>query len=256
MANDLAKTNPATEIDPYEKFSQTYGQQSFITGDLLRFTKHGASTAGQDQEEIEDGTRMLAFMPGLQIGQVRWENNQPVKHLIGLVCEGFEPPPRESLGDLDESKWPKLGGQPNDPWQETVYLPMLNDEGQLYTYVTSSKGGKSALAKVTKAYTTRRKMHPDEIPILQLNVTSYDHPQYGETFKPVFKIDGWAKAPADFDELKATLTNGNGADVEAIEDKSTTFPIKTAKVKEKEKPKTAPPPPARGRSGPKKGMRF
>ena len=257
MANDLktaTSSAPAIQqdIDPFEEFANQHGRQSFINGDLLRFTKHGIYKAGQEQEEIEEGTRMLAFMPGLMKGQVRWENNSPVKHLVGLVVEGFKPPARETLGDLDQDKWPKLGGKPNDPWQFTFYLPLLDESGQLYTYVTASKGGEQTLGDLVKKYVNNKKMHPDLVPIVKLNRTSYDHPEYGETFKPLLKIDGWSKVPADFDDLKASMNGGD--EPELIESKVETFAVKAA-AKPKTKEKVVPL--ARGKDkSPKKGMRF
>ncbi len=256
MANNLTNTTssmPAVspEVDPYDEFAAEHGRQTFINGELLRFTKHGVYKAGQEQEEIDEGTRMLAFMPGLMKGQVRWENNSPVKYLVGLVAEGFKPPTRESLGDLDQDKWPKLGGKPNDPWQFTFYLTMLDENGQLYTFVTSSKGGEQTLADLVKKYSANKKMHPDLVPIIKLNRSSYEHPEYGETFKPILKVDGWSKVPADFDDLKASMNGGD--EPAAIEDKVETFAAKT-KPKTKEKVVV---PIARGKDkSPKKGMRF
>ena len=253
MANNLT-TPRNTEIDPYAEFGDEFGGLSHIHGDLLRFTKHGKYRAGQEQDEVEDGTRVLAYMPGLQKGYVKWQNQQPVKHVIGLVAEGFRPPEREELGDLDQDLWNELSGKKIDPWQYTAYIPMLDDTGQLYTYVTSSKGGLSMLSELSKKYAARRKMHPDDIPIIKLNSRSYDHPDYGETFAPVFKIDGWAKTPTDFDELHNVLVNGGGDDLAVLEDKTQAFPIKSAKSK----PKAAAQP-ARGgkdKAPPKRGNRF
>jgi hypothetical protein len=249
MANDIT-TPRNTEIDPFAEFGDEFGGMAHIHGDLLRFTKHGKYKAGQEQEEIEEDTRVLAYMPGLMRGYVKWQNQQPVRHVIGLVAEGFKPPSREELGDLDKSLWAELSGKPIDPWQYTAYLPMLDDTGQLYTYVTASKGGLGMLSELSKKYAARRKMFPDDIPIIKLGSRSYDHPDYGETFAPVFKIDGYAKIPADFDELQGSMMNGND-EPDAIEDKTQSFPIKSAKSKSK----TPPPPVARGKdkSPPKKG---
>ena len=248
MANEVT-TPRTTEVDPFAEFGDEFGGMAHIHGDLLRFTKHGKYKAGQEQEEVEEGTRVLAYMPGLMRGYVKWQNQQPVKHLIGLVAEGFKPPSREELGDMDKENWAELNGRPVDPWQYTAYLPMLDDTGQLYTYVTGSKGGLSMLSELSKKYSARRKMHPDDIPIIKLDARSYDHPDYGETFAPVFKIDGWAKTPADFDELQGALENGND-EQSVIEDKTQTFSIRS-----KSKPKAAaqPAPRAKDKSAPKKG---
>ena len=247
-------TNPrSTDIDPFDEFGNEFGGQNHIHGDLLRFTKHGVYKAGQEQEKIDDGTRVLAYMPGLMKGYVKWQKQQPVRHIIGLVAEGYRPPQRDELGDLDEANWGELNGRPIDPWQYTAYIPMLDDSGQLYTFVTASRGGLGMLSELSKKYAARRKMHPNDIPIIKLTSRSYDHPDYGETFAPVFKIDGWAKIPADFDELKNALSNGGGDDQAVLEDKTQAFPIRSAKSK----PKVAAP--VRGgkdKAPPKRGNRF
>jgi hypothetical protein len=265
MANNLAKTSaqtPATmsDVDPFEEFVKEHGRQSFINGDLLRFTKHGAWKAGPEQEVVEDGTRMMAFIPGLTKGWVRWEDNKPVENLVGLVAEGFKPPKRDDLGNLDKDMWPKLGGKPNDPWQYTFYLPMLDEHGQLYTYVTSSNGGEQTLSNLIRVYNDHKKQKPKEIPIVQLNATSYPHPEYGETFKPILKPDGWGNIPADFAELKASMDDDDQDDIqdrepETFVTKSITKAAPKEKEKEKEKQKVVP---MRGNKGApnKKSTRF
>jgi len=254
MANNLQTTSSLTpaEIDPFDAFGNEFGGQTHIHGHLLRFTKHGDYKYGQDQEEMDEGTRMLAYLPGLMKGMVKWEDQRPVKHLIGLVAEGFQPPLREELGDHDKSKWRELSGQQIDPWQFTAYLPMLDDQGELYTFVTSSKGGLGTLSELSKSFARRRKMHPNDIPIVKLLRRSYQHAEFGETFAPVFRVDGWSKIPADFDELKSALTNGGAVD--AIEDKATeVFVSKTTRAKPKEKVQERP---ARKAASGKKGVRF
>jgi hypothetical protein len=42
---------------------------------------------------------------------------------MGLLYEGFVMPPRDSPGDLDQSKWEMgLDGKPKDPWSHQIYL--------------------------------------------------------------------------------------------------------------------------------------
>ena len=252
MTNELT-TPRNTDVDPYAEFGNEFGGLAHIHGDLLRFTKHGRYKAGQEQDEIENGTRMLAYMPGLMRGYVKWQDQKPVKHVLGLIGEGFKPPEREELGDLDQSVWAELNGKKIDPWQYTAYLPMLDDSGQLFTYVTSSKGGLSALSDLSKKYAARRKMQPNDIPIVVLDGRSYDHPDFGETFAPVLRVDGWAKTPADFDELKGSF-NGDGRDDQALlEAKTEAFPIKG---KVKPKAAAAPVRGSKDKAPPRKGNRF
>jgi len=202
MTNDVTRA-PANNVrDPYAAYADEISTRPF-DGDLLRFTKHGEYKAGQEQTVLDEGMRMIVGMPFMKRGWVKWEDNQPVAHILGLVSEGFTPQPREELGDLDEAEWELLGDKPNDPWQMTTYLPMCDTEGRLYTYITSSKGGAGVVAALSQAYATRRRMKPNEIPVIELSSRTYDHKQYGETFAPVFKVIGWTVIPMTFTELSA-----------------------------------------------------
>jgi hypothetical protein len=208
MANDIMNSNPTPMRDPYAEYADEVSSRPFV-GDLLRFTKHGEYKAGQDQYVVPEGTKMIVHMPSMKRGWVKWEDGMPVVHVMGLVAEGFRPPPREDLDDFDESQWGELNGRPIDPWQKTNHLLMCDVEGSLYTFITSSKGGLSAVGQVSEAYATRRRMKPDEIPVIELLARSYTHKDYGETFAPTFKIIGWTKIPETFDELTHAIEDGS-----------------------------------------------
>ena len=197
---------PATlTSDPWADYASEANARGPIQGLLLRFTKHGQYKCGQEGEEMPESTRLLVYMPGLQRGWVKWEDQRPIRHIIGLVGEGYKPPPRSELGDMDQGEWPMLNGRPIDPWQATQYLPMLDEGGQIYTFVSSSNGGLQAVGGLVELYSKRRRMKPDEIPVIEIHATSYDHKQYGETFKPAFKVTGWAPIPENFTELASAM---------------------------------------------------
>lgn len=192
------------EIDPFDRVANRSGGPSHITGDLLRFTKRGEFRAGQEKDLIPEGTRMMVYMPGLKEGYVRWQDGRPTQHLVGLVSE-FEAPDRNTLGDLDPSTWPLLGGKPNDPWQFTYYLIMCDQQGQIYTYVTSSETGCGAVSGLAKMYAPRRRMKPDEIPVISLHSRPWKHVEFGDMVAPELKVVGWSKIPDTFAEIASNL---------------------------------------------------
>lgn len=266
MATDITRPGIA-ERDPYAEYADEVSTRPF-DGDLLRFSKHGEYKAGQEQETVDEGTKMLVYMPGMKRGWVKWQEGQPVAHVMGLVSEGFKPPPREDLGDLDEDQWEELNGKPIDPWQKTNHLPMCNVDGQVFTFITSSKGGLAEIGRISDLFSNRRRMKPDEIPVITLQSRSYDHKLYGETFAPVFKVIGWTAIPQTFMELTTAIDDSSNESLvledlmdresEDEEEIDTTPPPKrTASSKQAapQKPKTAaakaPPPkqPARRDSG-------
>lgn len=200
MANDLAPTTPQ------RNFFEAYGDAasgSSIIGDLLKFTKFGEWKAGIEETDIEMGTELLMYMPGLQIGWRKWLDNKIVENRMGLVLDGFSPATRDQLGDDDESEWDAFDdGRPKDPWVFVNVVVMLDpNTGQLFTYPTQSKGGISAIGEVSKVYGARLHAHPNEIPVVELGGRSYDHKNksYGEIRAPVLKVIGWCEPP---DELK------------------------------------------------------
>lgn len=258
MANNV--TTPAsTDIDPYAEFANEQSQRPFA-GDLLRFSKHGQYKAGQEQEVIDTGTRMFVYMPGLKRGWVKWAESQPVAHIMGLVSEGFKPPPREELGDDNEDEWETLNDKPMDPWQITNHLPMCNTKGEVFTFVTSSKGGLSEIGKLSGMYAERHRMKPNEIPVIELESRSYDHKLYGETLAPVFKVIGWVKPPETFAELTAPVDGGSDETLvledlmENDSEEQVTAPPKTAPKKAAPQKPAAKPaakaPPSRGKTSP------
>jgi len=252
MTNDVTRPLTGTEIDPYAEYAGEVNTRPFV-GDLLIFTKHGQYKAGQDRDEIAMATKMLVYMPGLKRGWVKWQEGQPVAHIMGLVAEGFRPPPREELGDDNEDEWELLNDKPRDPWQTTNHLPMCNQKGEVFTFVSSSKGGLSEVGRLSELYSNRRRMKPDEIPVIELESRSYDHKLYGETLAPVFKVVGWVPVPQTFSELSASVDEGSDETL-VLEDlmkpatqkpAAKTAPVKAAPQKPAAKSAPVKPPPPR-----------
>src|SRR5262249_17578819 len=110
------------------------------------------------------------------------------------VADGRPVPKRADLGDLDQSKWEVDNhGEPRDPWQFTNYLPVLNESGELFTFTTASRGGISAIAELCRRYSQHRRRHPDVLPLIALDVDSYQHKlkEYGRIKIPRLTPRGW-----------------------------------------------------------------
>lgn len=246
MPNDMMR--PAgTDVDPYAAYASEISNRPFA-GDLLVFSKHGDYKAGQSKSDIATGTKMVVYMPGLKCGWVKWQEKQPVQYVMGLVGDGFKPPVREELGDLDEDQWETLNDKPKDPWQMTNHLPMCDQKGQLFTFVSTSKGGLSEVGRIAILYANRRRMKPDEIPVIELHSDSYDHKIYGETMTPVFKVIGWVPIPTNFSELNEAVEDSSDETLvleDIMEDEEPVRQVRKA-APQKPAPKTvspkAPPP--------------
>jgi hypothetical protein len=127
-------------------------------------------------------------------GWIRWENSKPVEHIMVRVADDRPLPKRDDLGDVDKTRWEKdSSGELRDPWQFTNYLPLMNNEGSLYTFATSSRGGLGAIGELCRLYAQHRKRHPDVHPMIALGVGSYQHQkrEYGRIKFPKFTPMGW-----------------------------------------------------------------
>jgi hypothetical protein len=130
------------------------------------------------------------------------------KKLLGQVgpgrpVDGFILPPREQLGDLD-----KIGKQ-DDPWQHSIQLTMKDaDNGELYTWVSSSWGGRREVGKFLKTFNRDARKHPGQYPKVILGTRGEPNPDYGTIDKPVLKVVDWAvfgegAAPPGWQSLQA-----------------------------------------------------
>jgi hypothetical protein len=168
-----------------------------IVGKLLKFSK-GDFVAGMQDEEVPVGTHLVAVMSELLVGWCKWQDNRPAEQVMGRIADGYTPPKRKDLGDLDEGEWETTDdGQRRDPWAYTNYLILIERKsGEIYTFTTASKGGITAVGELAKAYGKVMRERPDEIPVIELDVGSYAHSNkaYGRIKFPIFKIVRWVEA--------------------------------------------------------------
>jgi hypothetical protein len=190
MANEVAVASK----NFYEKYGEAATNRS-IVGRLLKFNKFGEYRAGQEEQEIKRGTALAAVMPTLTVGFVRWQDNRPVESVMGLVADGFIPPARSELSHADRSEWDTFeDGTPRDPWQFSNSLIFVHIEtDEIFTFSTPSKGGLSAIGELSKAYGKRIRQKPDEVPVVELAVGSYQHSNraYGQIRYPIFEVIDW-----------------------------------------------------------------
>jgi hypothetical protein len=178
----------------FEAISQDLASTN-ITGTLIKFTKGDWITG--DDEDLDEGMELVANMDNLMIGWTKWEDNKPTDKVMGLVSEGYRPPTRRSLGDNDQALWELDDqGRARDPWQSGFYMILKTPgeaavDDELYTFATSSKGGKDMILELCGKYGKEMRVRPDMYPIVKLGADSYRHQEYGKTFVPLMQIVGW-----------------------------------------------------------------
>ena len=173
--------------DPYAAYGAASGGTPFLKFDRGRFK------FGQDGDELEIGTRLIVNMPEIQVGHIKWAGGEVVDEAMTPLGGGYRPATREELGDTDDSLWETDDdGKPVDPWSFTNTVPLADPlTAQEYTFTTSAKGGVAAVGKLCKAYGQQRQKHDGELPIIELQSSSYRHKRFGEVYIPVFRVVGW-----------------------------------------------------------------
>jgi len=195
----------------FEQYGEQASQRSSIVGSLLKFSK-GDWLLGQDEEEVESGTKYVVSMENFLVGWVKWVDNKPVEQQMGRLIDGHKPPARSALGDMDQETW-ETGpdGKLRDPWQfsnQVLMKPVAKKYAldNAITFVTSSKGGIGALGDLCKKYGAEMRTHDGKNPIVEIGTDAYAHPnkEYGRIKIPTFTLTGWeSKSLFDIDAANA-----------------------------------------------------
>lgn len=207
---DKPKVQPMPEKDIFEEYGEQINARN-IVGQLLKFSK-GDWLYGADNIDMPMGKHLIANMDQLMLGWICWQDQKPADTRMGLLIEGFQAPARYKLGHgydpdkgeeqaPDTSEWEidEKTHEPRDPWQFTYYLVMKDPDEKdemegIYTFTSSSTGGKSAIGDLCKIYgRKRREGYRDSYPVVALKFGSYNHSnkQYGRIKVPVLPVVGW-----------------------------------------------------------------
>jgi hypothetical protein len=153
-----------------------------------------------------DNVKLVAQMPTLRTGWVRYDCGFPVKSIMGEVSENFQPPARKDLGDDDKSLWPELNGQPDDPWHATadivLYDPdrgnniLLVIDNDAHKHVDFGEGGylceTESLGILCQLYAAHARRAPDELPLIELTSRiAFTHPISGDISIPQIDVVDW-----------------------------------------------------------------
>jgi hypothetical protein len=201
---EIEKTNlPAvpgktTALAALDAYLDEADPQNMI-GKLLKFSK-GKFLLGQDAEVIPEGALYVVACDMALVGFVRWDDGKPVEHKLSCVTSGAPRFKREQLGHNDKDQWPPdAKGEARDPWQEAIYLPLMDHDGEICTFTTSSKSGVHSVNRLLRRYATHAARHPDQYPLVKLKKVFWVHKDraIGKIFFPEFEPAGYVER-ADF----------------------------------------------------------
>jgi hypothetical protein len=146
---------------------------------MIKFDGKEGGFVRQDTEETIEGSRQfLALCRDVLVGRLKFNGpGEAPDRAMGLFYSDWVEPARETLGDLDQSKWEKgLDGLPSDPWTQQMYLPMADLETkELFTFVTSSKSGRRAVGNLLRSYDRLCRAKPDHVPVVCLRKGGFQH---------------------------------------------------------------------------------
>jgi hypothetical protein len=158
-----------------------------IVGLLLLFADWKWTT-GKEKTPVPEGIVLAAIRTAA--GWVRWDNGKPVEYIMNE--DGQDLPVRRDLGNLDETQWEKGPDKKRkDPWVFSRFVYLLNQEdASLYTYSTSTIGGRQAVDELAGQISRMRLAHPGAVPLVELSAGPMQT-QFGQKSKPIFKIVDW-----------------------------------------------------------------
>jgi hypothetical protein len=115
--------------------------RSEFAGQLLT-CKKGKWSYGKEKTELALGTELVAVMSEARHGFVKWQSGKIAGSEIKRIldCPMLS---RRELGDLNEDNWPvsNMTGKQEDPWQKTIYLPLVTPEGDtIFNFTTHPTG--------------------------------------------------------------------------------------------------------------------
>lgn len=154
---------------------------------LLRLLKSGEFVFGQDNIEVQDGSRWLVNTVTLAHGWSCWVDAGNKNELRGEVMTSM-------LRDKPPEPQPIAGTAFKE--QRSFELKCLDgeDAGVTVLYKNTSDGGMKAADALLLAIQQQASIKGNIylFPIVKLEQTSYQHPKYGKTYKPIFTVLGWA----------------------------------------------------------------
>jgi hypothetical protein len=205
---------PAAPGDSVTAYLDEIAPVGAIVGRLLKFSK-GRFFTSDDDKDVPENARFTVLAEETLVGWVRFRPDSAPDRVQGLLYGGFQMPPRGVLGDTDQNTWEVgLDNKPSDPWQHHLQLVLQEaGSGELYTFVTSTPTGRSAVGKLLRHYERTKKKQPDELPVVQLRVGGFPHkdPRVGWVATPTFVVCG--------------STNANGVPKSAAEELNDKIPL-------------------------------
>jgi hypothetical protein len=195
MGNAIAlpRTGGAVGLPSREELSRALTNASMsipaVGGDrpFLKMDKgDGTWVYGQEETEVEPGSRWAVNPLSLQHGYIAWKDDNTGVEDEVMMPINRQLPPEASLKTVStRTGWQR---------QQSVDLVCISgeDEGTVVQYKQSSVGAMKLFAALTNAILSRvEKGLDDYVPIIVMKAQDYKHKKYGRIYNPIFDIVEW-----------------------------------------------------------------
>jgi hypothetical protein len=137
------------------------------------------------------------------------DENIPPTRIQGLLTDGFRLPPRNALGDDDQSQWEVgLSGKPEDPWKHQIIILLQKcTSSELYSFIATNPTSRGAVTNLINHTQRRKRSGKDDYPIVRLGTSSFERrePPKVKVWKPCFAIVGHQKKDDIIDPANASI---------------------------------------------------
>ena len=208
---------PESSITAINSYLAQEDPQTTI-GKLIKFSK-GEFLKGLDAEIVPLGSLFTVACDMTLTGFIRWHDGKPIEHKLIRVASGDPPYRREELGFLDKEQWPKdANGEARDPWQQAIYVPVMDSEGEISTFTSGSVWGIKSYHRLLRRYATHAARHPGFYPLVKLQTSSFKHSdkQIGKVFFPDFEPAGYVERTEFVEALEAVGVAVNSPAIAAL----------------------------------------
>ena len=204
MANDIQKFFGGHQLPDKAKLSQALAgfsaaKNALMGKALLRLTKQGVWVFGADSEVLKSGTQLIGNPASLSSGYVAWWQSQ----IEGEVMQPL------SMGPVDPTKLSPVNSGSIPPgkkvpsgkgWENQASIDLITkaDVPLQLVYKSSSMGGMKTLLTLAGEIAYGMDENPARVyPVIELDVDSYIHKEFGQVFTPVLSIVSWLDAAGE-----------------------------------------------------------
>jgi hypothetical protein len=165
-------------------------------GRLLSFNgSTGIHRTLDDGVEMPAGAEFVGYLHEMQGGWIKFNPRAAPDVRMVRISDDAEVPPRDTLGDLDDTKWPLgLSGEPEDPWKEQFVIPLRRHDagGELFFYIARGTVAMNSVRALLRSWRWHPNRQAGLDPVIRIENGTYPSKRFGgRKPKPILTIINW-----------------------------------------------------------------